>query len=84
MKTYGNCNPLGTWGEATEETTEGPDILDDDIKLDHLPDVAECRQILLYCKDQQFWPNAWHINERGNVDQLIIGYNGAKIHQSWV
>ena len=61
-----------------------PDIADDDVKLDHIPDVAECREIRRNCNIEEFWPNFWYVNERGNVDLLSIGYNGAKIVQSWV
>ena len=59
-------------------------IEDDDLRLDHIPDVAECRQIRKQMAKDQFWPNVWHINDHGNVDLLAIGYNGAKIVKSWV
>ena len=59
-------------------------IEDDDIKLDHIPDIKECRELRKQFKKDQFWPNVWHINDHGNVDLLSIGYNGAKIIQSWV
>ena len=61
-----------------------PDIADDDMKLDHIPDVVECREIRRNCNKEGFWPNFWHVNERGNVDLLSVGYNGAKIVESWV
>jgi len=35
-------------------------------------------------KGNSYWPNVWHINERGNVDLLRIGWNGAVIVKSWV
>lgn len=57
---------------------------EDDIKLDHIPDVKECRALLKQFTQEKFWPNVWHINERGNADLLAIGYNGAKIIKSWV
>ena len=57
---------------------------DDDLKLNHIPDVAECRQLRRQMAQEQFWPNVWHINERGNVDLLRVGYNGAVIVESWV
>ena len=60
------------------------EMQDDDLKLDHIPDVAECRAILARFKAENFYPNVFHINERGNVDQLVIGYNGATIHASRV
>lgn len=57
---------------------------DDDIKLDHIPDVAECRHLRRQFEQQSFWPNVFHVNDHGNVDLLIIGYNGARILKSWV
>lgn len=60
------------------------DMTDDDLRLDHIPDVKECRQILHKFAKDGFYPNVWHINERGNTDLLVIGYNGAKIVKSWV
>ena len=59
-------------------------MTDDDERLDHIPDVAECRSILRAFKAANFWPDVWHVNDHGNVDLLRIGYNGAKIVQSWV
>jgi hypothetical protein len=71
-----------------DENGDDPDGMDEmqeeDLKLDHIPDVSECRQILKQWEQDQFWPNVFHINERGNVDQLVIGYNGAKIIASRV
>lgn len=60
------------------------DMSDDDLKLDHIPDVAECRKIRRRFASDGFYPNVWHVNERGNVDLLCVGYNGAKIIESWV
>ena len=57
---------------------------DDDIKLDHIPDIAECRALRRQFSKDQFWPNVWHINDHGNADLLAIGYNGARIVKSWV
>ena len=67
-------------------TGEMPDLDPDygDWILDHIPDVAECRSILRQMKVDKFWPNVWHVNERGNTDLLRVGYNGARIVQSWV
>jgi len=59
-------------------------IEDDDLRLDHIPDVAECWRIRKQMAKDNFWPNVWHINDHGNVDLLSIGYNGAKIVKSWV
>ena len=57
---------------------------DGDIKLNHIPDIAECRQIRRQMEGDGFWPNVFHVNDHGNVDLLVIGYNGAKILKSWV
>jgi hypothetical protein len=67
-----------------EDDNAPPDFADDDIRLDHIPDVSDCRKLLRGMKQKQFCPNVWHINERGNTDLLRIGYNGAKIVKSWV
>jgi hypothetical protein len=67
-----------------EEETFQDVYCDDDIKLDHIPDISECRKLRIEMKSRNFWPNVWHINERGNADLLSIGYNGAKIVKSWV
>ena len=68
---------------ATDEMLElDPDY--DDLLLDHIPDVAECRTILRKMKKDKFWPNVWHVNERGSTDLLRVGYNGATIVKSWV
>jgi len=69
--------------EEIEETFDSV-YSEDDIKLDHIPDVKECREIRRQFDKDQFWPNVWHVNERGNVDLLSIGWNGAKIVRSWV
>lgn len=61
-----------------------PRIEDDDITLDHIPNVSECRKLCIQLCADDFWPNVWHVNERGNVDLLSVGYNGAKIVRSWV
>lgn len=59
-------------------------MCDEDIRLDHIPDVAECRRLLRQFEGDQFWPNVYHVNDHGNVDLLTIGYNGARIIKSWV
>ena len=69
--------------ELNEETLEEM-MLEDDLKLDHIPDVAECRKIRRQFRSDGYYPNVWHVNERGNVDLLSIGYNGAQIVRSWV
>jgi hypothetical protein len=57
---------------------------EDDLKLDHYPDVSECRKLLKKFSKQNYWPNVFMINDHGNVDLLRIGYNGSKIVKSWV
>lgn len=59
-------------------------IEEEDIRLDHIPDVRECRELRRKFKKEQFWPNVYHVNDHGNVDLLMVGYNGAKIVKSWV
>lgn len=69
----------------SNETTESmPNIADDDVTLDHIPDEFECWRLMAQFNQDNFWPNVWHINERGNVDLLRIEYAGASIVQSWV
>ena len=70
--------------EEEEEEAFEDVYAEDDIKLDHIPDIAECRTILREFKRGNFYPNVWHINDHGNVDLLAIGYNGARIVRSWV
>lgn len=67
-----------------QEETLDELMSDDDLRLDHIPDIAECRQLRRQFQADGYWPNVWHINERGNVDWLSIGYNGARIVRSWV
>ena len=67
-----------------EDTFEELCIEDDDITLNHIPDVAECRRLRRQFRADGYWPNVWHINDHGNVDLLSIGYNGARIIRSWV
>ncbi len=62
----------------------GPEIEDDDIRLDHIPDVRECRALRAQFQADGYWPNVFHVNDHGNVDLLAIGYNGARIVESWV
>ena len=78
------CNDCAV--EALEQETEENtlDIRDEDIRLDHIPDVAECRQLRRQMKADNFFPDVYHVNDHGNVDLLAIGYNGAKIIRSWV
>jgi hypothetical protein len=69
--------------EYNEETMEEM-LSDDDLKLDHIPDVRECRALRRQFQKEGYWPNVWHINDHGNADLLSIGWNGAKIIRSWV
>lgn len=59
-------------------------IQDDDLRLDHIPSVAETRHLLAQFKRAGFWPDVYHVNDHGNVDLLSLGYNGARIVKSWV
>ena len=60
------------------------DMTDEDVRLDHIPDVVECRQLRRKFEADEYWPNVWHINDHGNTDLLSVGWNGAKIVKSWV
>ena len=75
---------MRTYQGNEESLTLAEIMTDDDLKLDHIPDVRECRELRRRFKVEGFWPNVWHINDHGNVDLLVIGYNGAIIEQSWV
>ena len=57
---------------------------DGDVKIDHIPDVAECRHMRKQFAADGYWPNVFHVNDHGNIDLLAIGHNGAKIVKSWV
>jgi len=70
--------------ELNEETFEECFVDGEDMKLDHIPDVAECRMLRRQFKADGYWPNVFHVNDHGNVDLLSIGWNGAKIVRSWV
>ena len=59
-------------------------IFDDDVRLDHIPDVTECRKLREQFRADNYWPTVYHVNDHGNVDLLAIGHNGAKIVKSWV
>ena len=61
----------------------GPNIEDDDITvsdLNEIPDVVE------RMNRDGFFPNVWHINERGNTDLLSVNADTGdyKILKSWV
>lgn len=62
----------------------GPMIEPEDLTLDHIPDSDECAELLERFAADRFWPNVWHVNERGNVDLLAVGLEGAQIVTSWV
>ena len=76
------CPKCGSFMDM--EGQHEPELLDDDLVLDHIPDVKESREIRKRFDKQRFWPNTWHVNERGNTDLLRVGYNGAVIMESWV
>ncbi len=59
-------------------------IQDDDLVVDAIPDVRQCRIMIREFKKQNYFPEVYHVNERGNTDLLAIGWNGAKIIKSWV
>ena len=69
--------------DETEESFQDV-YCDDDLKLDHIPDVVECRKLRRQFKVDGFWPNVFHVNDHGNVDLLAIGWNGTRIVKSWV
>lgn len=70
----------------TDDTDETFDevFCEDDVVLDHIPDVKECRTLRKQFKADHWWPNVWHCNDHGNMDLLRLGYNGAQIVKSWV
>ena len=77
--------PFKTESDAREsgEFYFGPNIDDDDITvsdLNEIPDVVE------RMNREQFWPNVWHINERGNTDLLSVNADTGhyEILKSWV
>lgn len=77
-------NDLERDPEDIEEATFYDVYQDGDLMLDHIPSVAECRRLRAQFRRDGYWPNVFHVNERGNVDLLQIGWNGAKIIHSWV
>lgn len=70
--------------EDENEETLDELMTEDDLKLDHIPDVSECRALRRQFSKQNFWPNVFHVNDHGNVDLLSIDENGATIVKSWV
>ena len=79
----GFCEEATKLAKAIPQTFEDT-YCEGDLKLDHIPDVKESREILRGFKARNYFPNVFHVNDHGNVDLLYIGYNGAKIVQSWV
>ena len=61
----------------------GPDISDDDITV---ADLSEIPAVVERMNREQFWPNVWHINERGNTDLLSVNAETGhyEILKSWV
>lgn len=69
---------------CTDDDGERIEILDGDYVLSGIPDAKECRALLAEMKAAQYWPNVWHVNERGNADLLRITTRGARIVASYV
>ena len=61
----------------------GPDISDDDITVS---DLDEIPAVIERMNRDRFFPNVWHINERGNTDLLSVNADTGdyKILKSWV
>jgi hypothetical protein len=74
------CDGDGGAGCSRNDLDIGPE----DLRLDHIPDVAECRKLLARFEAESFWPDVYHVNDHGNVELLCIGHNGARIVRGWV
>jgi hypothetical protein len=55
----------GRFGRASEETLSGWDVA--------------LRTALQWMEDKQYWPNLFHVNERGNVDLLDSSHRARKV-----
>ena len=77
--------PFATESDARDagEFYFGPDIDDDDITISDLNEIPE---VVERMNREQFFPNVWHINERGNTDLLSVNADTGdyKILKSWV
>ena len=77
--------PFATESDARDagEFYFGPDISDDDITISDLNEIPE---VVERMNREQFFPNVWHINERGNTDLLSVNADTGdyKILKSWV
>ena len=59
------------------------ELADDDILLSDWDDLGAA---ISHANREQYWPNIWHINERGNVDLLSVNFDTGEysILHSWV
>jgi len=77
--------PFDTESDAREsgEFYFGPSIEDDDITIS---DLNEIPVVVERMNRDGFFPNVWHINERGNTDLLSVNADTGdyKILKSWV
>lgn len=65
------------------EDGEEFEMLEDDI---YISDFDELDAAIDKANEEQYWPNFWHINERGNTDLLWVNCDTReyKILHSWV
>jgi hypothetical protein len=59
-------------------------IEDGDVTLDELPSAEKCAELSARFEREGFWPNVFRINERGNVDVLVIDGDTYAIVGGWV
>ena len=82
---FWTLEPFATESDAREsgEFYFGPTIDDDDITVS---DLNELPEVVERMNREQFWPNVWHINERGNTDLLSVNAETGhyEILKSWV
>lgn len=66
-----------------DENGEEFEMMDDDIFIEDFDEVPE---VIERMNADQYWPNVWRINERGNVDLLSINLKTGEyeIYRSWV
>lgn len=55
---------------AEDRTMDDLEINDNDIRIDHIPSISECRELLAMFKVQGYYPEVFHVNDHGNVDLL--------------
>jgi hypothetical protein len=77
--------PFDTESDARDagEFYFGPSIEDDDITIS---DLNEIPAVVERMNREQFWPNVWLVNERGNTDLLSVNADTGhyEILKSWV